>query len=111
MWDTGDMISPNSSGTTRLSERPSRRSYKPLPHYHPFHPPEYPSHPNIHPLQGGREGTIHLYQLVEGGFVQVGEEFCALGVRLAGADDAGVAGDGVFNVGGALDDFIGDGFK
>jgi len=29
----------------------------------------------------------------------------------AGADDAGVAGDGVFDLGIALDDFIGDGFK
>ena len=48
---------------------------------------------------------------VEGIFVQVGEEFGTLGVRFAGADDAGVAGDGVFDLGIALDNFIGDGFK
>ena len=27
-----------------------------------------------HPLEGGRERAIHLYQLIEGVFVQVGEE-------------------------------------
>lgn len=31
--------------------------------------------------------------MVEGVFVQVGEEFNTLGVRFAGADDAGVAAD------------------
>ena len=34
-----------------------------------------------------------------------------LGVRCAGADDAGVTGDGVFDFEVALGDFIGDGFK
>ena len=32
-------------------------------------------------------------------------------MRLAGADDTGVAGDGVFDVGIALDNLVGDGLK
>lgn len=82
-----------------------------LPHSLPLDPPEQPTHADIRPLEGRRERTIHLYQLVEGVFVQVGEEFCSLGMRFAGADDAGVAGDGVFDLGVALNDLVGDGFE
>lgn len=78
------------------------------PHNFSPNPAQHTSYPNIHPLQEGREWTIHLYQLVEGVFIQVGEEFGPLWVRFAGADDAGIAGDGVFDVGIALNDFIGN---
>lgn len=82
-----------------------------LPHNLPLDPPEQSPHTDIRPFQRLREGAIHLYQLVEGVSAQVGEEFGALGVRFAGADDAGVTGDGVFDLGVALGDLARNGLK